>query len=193
METLDPRRSALVIVDLQQGITAGSYVPHGAAEIIARSNRLARRFRAAGGLVVQVSVDWHKGFCDAPDRPCDMPAQRAPDGPAANFAQFDEALDVQDGDLRIVKRQWGAFYGTELDLQLRRRGIDTLVLCGIATNMGVESTARDAWERHYTLVFAEDAMGSFTADMHRFPVAAIFPRLGFVRSTEAVEDMLQPG
>jgi nicotinamidase-related amidase len=86
----------------------------------------------------------------------------------------------------ITKRQWGAFYGTELDLQLRRRGIRTIVIGGIATNFGVESTARDAFERGYEQVFAEDAMSSVSAEAHRFAVSVVFPRIGRVRSTDEI-------
>lgn len=69
---------------------------------------------------------------------------------------------------------------------LRRRGVRTIVLCGIATNFGVESTARDAWERNYEIVFVEDAMSGLDADAHAFAIAKIFPRLGRIRSTEIV-------
>lgn len=81
------------------------------------------------------------------------------------------------GDLRITKRQWGAFHGTELDLQLRRRGIQTIVLGGIATNMGVESTARQAWEHGYSIILAEDATSGQSAEMHKFAVKNILPRI----------------
>ena len=78
-----------------------------------------------------------------------------------------------------------------LDLQLRRRGVRTVILGGISTNFGVESTARDLWERNYALVFAEDAMASRTPEMHRFPVEHIFPRIGLVRSTDDVLGALE--
>jgi nicotinamidase-related amidase len=86
----------------------------------------------------------------------------------------------------VTKRQWGAFYGTDLDLQLRRRDIRTIIMAGIATNFGVESTARDAQERGYELIFAEDAISSMSVEMHRFPVENIFPVMGRVRSTEEI-------
>ena len=89
--------------------------------------------------------------------------------------------DAKFGDVVITKRNWGAFYGTELDLQLRRRGIRTLVFTGIATNIGVESSARDAYERGYETIFVEDAMASLIPDGHEFAVAKIFPRMGRVR------------
>ncbi len=71
-------------------------------------------------------------------------------------------------DLLITKRQWGAFHGTPLDQLLRRRGIKTIVMGGIATNFGVESTARAAIEQGYAVVFAEDAMTTMSAEMHQF-------------------------
>jgi nicotinamidase-related amidase len=86
----------------------------------------------------------------------------------------------------ITKRQWGAFYGTELDLQLRRRGVDTIVLCGISTSIGVESTARDAYERGYNQIFVEDAMAARDVEEHRHTVRSLFPRIGRVRTTEEV-------
>ena len=82
----------------------------------------------------------------------------------ADWAEIVPELGPEPGDLVITKRQWGAFYGTELDLQLRRRGIDTILLTGIATNIGVESTARDAYERGYRQVFVEDAMAAMGPD-----------------------------
>ena len=84
------------------------------------------------------------------------------------------------GDLVVVKRQWGAFYGTDLDFQLRRRGVDTIVLGGVATNIGVESTARQAWELGFAVVVAEDLCATHSADMHAFAVEKIFPRLSRV-------------
>jgi len=90
------------------------------------------------------------------------------------------------GDIAILKRQWGAFHGTELDLQLRRRGIRTIVLAGIATAVGVESTARFAWELGYDIVFAEDATSGPDAAMHANSFGKVFPRLGRVRTTADV-------
>jgi nicotinamidase-related amidase len=97
-----------------------------------------------------------------------------------------EALEVTEHDLKITKRQWNAFHGTELDLQLRRRGIHTIVLGGISTNIGVESTARAAYELGYSLVLAEDAMSCASTEHHDASVNFIFPRLGLVRQSEDV-------
>ncbi|HUD95516.1 hydrolase [Sphingobium sp.] len=183
---IDPTRTALVAIDLQKGIVASSTAPHASADVVARSRAIADALRAAGGTVVLVTVDFHKGFVDALAQPADIASPRSPDGPPADFADIVPELGAHDGDLRIIKRQWGAFHGTELDLQLRRRGIDTIILTGIATHMGVESTARSAWEHGYRLIFAEDAIASFSDMLHDFPIAHVFPRLGHVRTSKDV-------
>jgi nicotinamidase-related amidase len=95
-------------------------------------------------------------------------------------------LEPEQADFIVTKKQWGAFYGTDLDLQLRRRKIDTIVLCGIATNIGVESTARFAFELGFQQVFVEDAMSGRSAEDHNHSVKTIFPRLGRVRKTEEI-------
>jgi nicotinamidase-related amidase len=86
----------------------------------------------------------------------------------------------------VTKRQWGALYGTDLEQHLRRRGIRTIVIGGIATNIGVESTARAAFDQGYEVVFAEDAMSSLSAEIHAFPIKNIFPLMGRVRSVEQI-------
>ena len=178
---LTAAETALVVIDLQAGILARPCAPHTSADVLERSAAMCSRFRAAGGHVVLVRVSFAADGSDTLSRPCDEPMPRAPR--PAGWDVLSPALGSGDRDIRITKHQWGAFYGTELDLQLRRRGVKTLVMCGISTNFGVESTARDASERNYAIVFAEDAMTSFDANAHAFAVKSIFPRLGRVRST----------
>ncbi|CTW16894.1 hydrolase [Escherichia coli] len=103
-----------------------------------------------------------------------------------NWWQHPAALGATDSDIEIIKRQWGAFYGTDLELQLRRRGIDTIVLCGISTNIGVESTARNAWELGFNLVIAEDACSAASAEQHNNSINHIYPRIARVRSVEEI-------
>ena len=117
--------------------------------------------------------------------PVDRPRQPPPGGFSEGWSELADGL-AEPSDLRITKRQWGAFYGTELDLQLRRRGIQTIVLGGIATNIGVESTARQAWENGYAVVFAEDATSGMSAEMHEFAVKNIFPRLGRIMKAREI-------
>jgi nicotinamidase-related amidase len=185
---LDPASTALVLIDLQQGIVARETAPHAAAEVVARSVRLVDAFRAAGALVVLVHVDFAPDLRDQLNPPRDEAPP--PSALAPGWADFVPGLGPKEGDIVITKHQWGAFYGTGLDLQLRRRGIRTLVLGGIATNYGVESTARDAWERGYALVLAEDATATFTAEAHALALKYVFPRIARVRSTDAVLAMV---
>ena len=134
-----------------------------------------------GIAVVLVNVGFSADERDRLAPPVDSP--NPPGKVAPGFSDLDPALEVSTDDILITKRQWGAFYGTALDLQLRRRGITTIILCGISTNVGVESTARDAWERGYAILFAEDAMGSMNAGAHEHSMKTIFPRIGRVRRT----------
>jgi nicotinamidase-related amidase len=181
---LQPKHTALVLIDLQKGILGRQTAPHSASDVLSRSVRLAERFRAAGGLVVLVHVSFS---ADGGDR-LTQPTDEAPP-PAATQPGWDElspALGRGPADVVITKRQWGAFYGTQLELQLRRREITTIAIAGIATNFGVESTARDAYERGFALVFVEDAMAGLSDAAHAFAVSTIFPRIGRIRSTEQV-------
>jgi nicotinamidase-related amidase len=182
--TLDPATTALVLVDLQKGIVWRDTAPHTSAGVVANGVRLADAFRAAGALVVLVRVAFAADLRDALSPPRDEVPP--PSTPAPDWAEIVPELGPRPGDIVITKHQWGAFYGTELDLQLRRRGIRTLVVGGIATNYGVESTARDAWERNYALVLAEDATTTFTEEAHSLALKYVFPRIARVRSTAQV-------
>lgn len=181
---LSAASTALVVIDLQEGIARRDTAPHTAADVVARSRAIATAFRAAGAPVILVTVGWSADMADAPIQGVTMPIA-APDD-MAQFVAVVPELEAQASDIRVQKRQWGAFYGTDLDLQLRRRGITTIVLTGIATNMGVESTARSAWEHGYSVVVAEDAVTTFTAEMHAFAVQNIFPRIGRVASSQDI-------
>jgi nicotinamidase-related amidase len=185
---LEPSRTALVVIDLQRGIVAMPTAPRPGAEVVARTVDLATAMRAAGGTVVLVHVTPSPDRKDGlrPITDAAVGAAGAGQTPPPDWAEILPELGPQPGDIVITKRQWGAFYGTELDLQLRRRGIDTIVLCGISTNVGVESTARDAFERGYQQVFVEDAMAARDAGEHAHTVGTLFPRIGRVRSTEEV-------
>jgi nicotinamidase-related amidase len=176
---IDLSKSALVLIDLQKGI-----VGHAAADVVKRSALLAARFRQAKAPVVLVNVAFSADFADALKQEVDLKFQMGQLPP--DWTEIVAELGAEPSDLRVTKRQWGAFYGTELDLQLRRRGVTTIVLGGISTNIGVESTARAAYEHGYSLVLVEDAMASMAADEHTFAITKIFPRLGLVRSTQEV-------
>ncbi|HZZ18057.1 MAG TPA: hydrolase [Opitutaceae bacterium] len=184
--SIDPLTTALVAIDLQKGIVGMNVTPHAASDIVQRTARLAARFREVGGTVVLVRVTFQPDSKDFLNPPCDAPSQFSPSSFPANWADVVPEVGQKEGDIVITKRQWGAFHGTELDLQLRRRGVKTIVLCGISTNIGVESTARSAFEHGYSQILVEDAMGSHSAEAHAFAVKNIFVRIGNVRTTEQV-------
>lgn len=178
---LDPKTTALVLIDLQKAVVGRQLAPHAPADVVRHGVRMADALRAKGGLVVFVRVNVAEMLSLPVDAPNPRPANIPPEA-----SELVPELNVQTGDVVVTKRQWGAFYGTDLEQQLRRRWIRTIVMGGIATNIGVESTARAAMDRGYELVFAEDAMSSLSAEAHGFAVSNIFPRMGRVRSTEDI-------
>lgn len=181
MLTLDPGTTALVLIDLQKGIAGRSdLAPRSGSVVVEAAKALAARFRAAGGVVVLVNVAFARDLADAPPSAVDQPMQLPPDGLPPAFSELVEGLAAA-GDLRVTKRHWGAFHGTELDLLLRRRGIRTVVLGGIATNFGVEGTAREAWQHGYDVVIAEDVTTASSAELHATALAHILPRLSRIR------------
>ncbi|MGX9425953.1 MULTISPECIES: hydrolase [Bradyrhizobium] len=186
MLILPAATTALILIDLQKGIVGLPTEPHSGAAVLARGQELTRRFRAANAPVVLVNVSFSPDFGDALKAPVDQPMQAPPGGFPEGWSDLADGL-AEPSDIRITKRQWGAFYGTELDLQLRRRGVTTVVIGGIATNMGVESTARAAHEHGYAVVLAEDASADRSADMHAFAFEHIFPRLGRVAKAAEIE------
>ena len=192
--TID-ERSALVLIDLQDGILALPTLL-SSDHIKNRARLLAAAFRASALPVVRVKVAFSADGGDLPPGRSLIPGPRS--APSGAYSEFPEDFPPQPGDIIIVKRHWGAFTGTELDLQLRRRGVTQIVLAGISTSMGVESTARSAWESSYNLIFAEDAITDVDAASHRHTFTKIFPHLGEISTTEQIIDALkgrsaQPG
>ncbi|MFP6850441.1 MAG: hydrolase [Pseudomonas sp.] len=186
MESLTLENAALLVVDVQKGILQLPLAPHAGTAVLGNSSRLAEAFRSSRAPVALSSVAWAADFSDALTQPVDRPLPMPEGGLPADWAELPGDLSVNGGDIVFTKRQWNAFYGTELDLQLRRRGIKTLVITGVATNMGVESTARAAYDLGYQLVFAEDAISSVSPEMHAFAFQTIFPMIGRVRTTEQI-------
>ncbi|GIF64797.1 hydrolase [Asanoa ishikariensis] len=183
LTTLDAR-TALVVIDLQQGIVALPTAPYEAGEVLVRSATLADAFRAHGLPVVRVRVSYAPDLADA------APGRTESGRPGPLPPDWDRLVDEWPGDLVITKRNWSALYGTDLDLQLRRRGITQIVLTGIATSIGVESTARAAYERGYHVTLAVDAMSDTDEAAHRHSVERIFPRLGETGTTAEIIELL---
>lgn len=178
--------TALVLIDLQNGILALPTAKPG-PEILRKGVELAQAFRDHKLPVILVRVAWSPDGGDLPTTDVDRPGPAS--APPAAFSEIPAELAAL-GDVVVTKRHWGAFTGTELDLQLRRRGVHRIVLAGISTSVGVESTARTAWEHSYDLVFAEDATADMDADSHAHSFGKIFPRIGKVSSTGEIIEAL---
>ncbi len=176
MISLTPKSTALVLIDLQKGILSMTTEPYPAAEVLEKGRSLAAWFRAAGAPVVLVNVDFGASMDDAPRGLTD--ASMGGERPA-DWSELADDL-MEPGDLRVTKHHWGAFHGTDLDVKLRRRGIDTIVLGGIATNFGVESTLRAGWEHGYNMVVVEDACTTVSQELHEMAVNRVFPRISRV-------------
>ena len=173
---LDPT-PALVVIDLQKGIVSMPTV-HPSAEIVSRAGQLAKAFRKRGLPVVLVNVSGAApGRTDAGPRNFSFP----PD-----WTDLVPELDHQPSDLTITKQRWGAFLGTSLDADLRQRGVTQIVIAGVATTAGVESTARSAYDLGYNVALVLDAITDRDADAHRNAVEKIFPRISETANTEDV-------
>lgn len=180
--------SALVIIDLQNAIISAPTVPYTGSEVVARAVELARAFHEHSAPVVLVRVTARADGSDAaPGR------NETPSLPGSLPQGWDVIVDDLAGhpdDITVTKRAWGAFYGTDLDLQLRRRGVTQIVLSGLTTSIGVESTARAAYEHGYHVTLATDAMADLDIEAHRNSIERIFPRLGETGSTTEIVDLL---
>lgn len=193
METLsiDVAHTALLLIDLQHSNVAQSLAPYSGEQAVGNGVLLAQEMRERGGLVVYARTLVNELLALPADAP--LSARVGAALPPPNASHLVPETGVEAADLVIAKRQWGAFYGTELDQALRRRHINNLVIGGIATNFSVESTARTAFDLGYALVFVEDAMTSTSAEAHAFACHNIFRHMGRVRTTGNVIDALQAG
>jgi nicotinamidase-related amidase len=165
---VDLRRSALVLVDLMPRIIAQPMAPRSGPDVLQQSLRLADAFRRANRLVVFVRVE--RPGVDVQPPGSELAPECAP----------------RLGDVELVKRTIGAFYGTGLHDELQQRGVDTVVLGGLVTNFGVESTGRAAGDHGYDVIFVEDAMAGQDESAHQFAVDYVFPRVGTVQMSAEV-------
>jgi nicotinamidase-related amidase len=176
--------AALLVIDLQKGVL-GMPAVHPIGEIVARTAQLARAFRERGLPVILVNASGRApGRTDA-----GAPKFSLPPG----WTELVPELDQQPGDYTVTKQRWGAFLGTPLDEYLLRRGVTQVVLTGVATSAGVESTARSAYDLGYHVTLVVDAMTDRDAAAHSHCVEKIFPRLGETATTKDVLKLLKGG
>jgi nicotinamidase-related amidase len=180
---LDPN-TALIVVDLQKGIV-GSPLAHPIADVISRTRALIDAFRRQELPVVLVNVAGRApGRTEQPSR-----VQTLPDG----WADLIPELDRQPGDIVVTKRTWGAFASTDLEAQLKARGVTQVVITGVAPGAGVESTSRQAYEQGFNVTLAIDAMTDLRPESHSYCLANVFPRLGETGTTQQIIDLLVTG
>lgn len=176
-------KTALVVIDLEVGIINRELSPFTSEEVVKNASRLINAFGEKEAFVVLVKVSSVDGKdMLKPNVDLKIKSAQLPDG----WDRFiPELINVKNAH-HIIKKQWGAFYGTDLDLQLRRRGIDTIILCGVSTNIGVDTTAREAFQHGYNQIFSTDAMTASTKEEHDYVCKYIFPRIGQLRTTEEI-------
>ena len=180
ISTLDPT-TALIVVDLQLGTTSAP-TAHPIADVVAHAVDLVAAFHTAGLPVVLGAVDG-------------MAAGRTTYGPGgrefpAPFSELVAELGTQADDIRILRRTWSVFAGTDLDAQLKALGVTQVVVVGVATSFGVESTSRQAYDLGYNVVIAVDAITDRTLESHDNTVARVLPALGELGTTADVLALL---
>jgi nicotinamidase-related amidase len=179
------KKTALVLIDLQKAIVSRPTAPHTASDVVVNSAALVSAFRKAGQPIVIVNVI-----------PGERPASSRSDFrmPPMQFqkewAEIVPEIEVKDNDILITKHTWNAFHNTALDEKLKEQGVTGIVMAGIATSIGVEGTARAAYERGYNLTFASDAMTDMNEKAHENSLTVIFPRIGEVDTTHAIVGVL---
>lgn len=181
--TMLDRNTALIVIDLQKGLADGSFI-HPMDEVIDRTRALIDVFHAKNLPVVLVNV-------------MGRPPGRTEQGPRSRIS-FSEGwtdllpqLDQQPSDIAVTKRSWGVFATTDLERQLKARGVTQVVVTGVATSVGVEATARQAYEQGFNVTLALDAMTDIRQEAHEYSIGNVFPRLGETGSTEEIISLLE--
>jgi nicotinamidase-related amidase len=182
LTTLDSN-TALIVIDLQKGIVNGNFI-HPIGDILDRTHALIDVFRGKSLPVVLVNVAGR-----APGR-----TEQGPRGNTSfseGWIDFLPQLDQQPSDIVVTKRSWGAFATTNLEHQLKARGVTQVVVTGVVTSGGVEATARQAYEQGFNVTFALDAMTDIREEAHRYSIRNVFPRVGETGSAQEIIALLE--
>ena len=182
LTTLDSN-TAVIVIDLQKGIVNGNFI-HPIGDIIDRTRALVDFFRAKNLPVALVNVAGR-----APGRTEQGP--RSNPSLSEGWTDLLPQLDQQPNDIIVTKRSWGAFATTDLERQLKARGVTQVVVTGVATSVGVEATARQAYEQGFNVTLALDAMTDIREPAHEYSIGNVFPRLGETGSTQEIISLLE--
>jgi ureidoacrylate peracid hydrolase len=200
-ESLEPRKTALVVVDLQNGFMAPGQPCEiaDARDIVPNVNALAEAVRRAGGTVVWIKNTfdaetaiawsvWRAAFATG-----DWGQRMEEAFTPGNYGhQLWSGLEVKPGDLTVLKHRFSALVqgSSNLDAILRQRGIDTMIIVGTATNVCCESTLRDGMMMNYKCIMVSDANAALSDEEHNMTLANVMVRFGDVRSTDEVIALL---
>jgi nicotinamidase-related amidase len=182
----NPNKTALVVIDLQNALMGMNTAPHAVADVVKNNRRIAEALRAAGGTVIWVRVDVNSMLSLPADEPSRFGGQKMPE----ELMQIAPSAGFTEGDLLVTKHHWGAFAQTDLEQQLKSLGAELIILTGISTNAGVESTLRQGTGLGFAFVVVEDACSGQDAADHRLAFEKTFRRLARVRSTAEVVNAL---
>lgn len=196
MITAIDKNTALVLIDLQKGIT-GRETAHPLQDVLKQAALLVDAFRRATLPVVIVTVNpmgaaWTQARVEKPPFSRNKLAQTAAKAvmPMVGFTDVVPEIKTQSGDIFITKKTWNAFYNTSLHDELQKRQITGIVLAGVSTGIGVEGTARAASELGYNISFATDAMTDTSQEAHQHSITHIFPRIGETGTVRDIIDKL---
>lgn len=200
-EEFDPAKAALLVVDMQNGFMMdgiGHSVCAVARDIVPNINRLAESVRSSGGLVVWIQ----NAATDETLHSWSIRVQM--DGPQHTLKRLESmrpgskgyelwaSLNPQAGDLFVQKTRFSAFIqgASNLEAELRARGIDTVIITGTVTNICCESTARDAMMRNFRTIMVTDGNAAMSDELHNASLIAFYVRFGDIMSTDHLITLL---
>lgn len=181
----DPKTTAVVSIDMQRSVAAHAAEPNTAAQVIERIVRMLAAARASGALPIFVRTSFLPDESDTLHPLMDVKRPRYPE----RMHQWDHLIPEMGAlpnEPVVIKRSFNGFHASDLDLQLRRHGIKTIVLAGISTNFGVEGTGRAAYDHGYDVVYATEAMAAGRAEAHEGSIKNVFPYIGRVRTVDEI-------
>lgn len=192
MALFDSQRAALILIDLQGANASQTVAPNTTDEVVERCLRLIDAARVGGALVIYVRTSFLTDESDSLGGKLRTDVQRpAKPSRPSGWDSLLPSVTPYENEPIVIKRSWNAFHGSDLDLQLRRHGVDTVVMAGISTGFGVEGTGRAAYDHAYNVVYVPEAMSSYTLEQHEHSIREIFPQIGRVRALDETVMALQ--
>ncbi|MFQ6192814.1 cysteine hydrolase family protein [Streptomyces sp. NPDC000405] len=191
---LDPAHTALLVMDFQPAILAALPESGDREDLLGRVEGAIADIRAKGGTIAYVRVGFTEADWDA------IPAVNKSFGPLAQHrvmhhedpaTAIHERLAPQDGDIIVRKTRYGGMSTTDLDQQLRERGITTLVVSGVSTSGAVLSTVIDAADRDYQLYVLSDGVADPDTEVHSVLLHQVLPSRAHVVDTAELHALLR--